>query len=150
MASTQLLTQEEEQRVIEAIQEAEEKTSGEIRVHIEHNCEGESLDRAERIFHDLGMDQTERQNGVLIYIAAEDHKAAVYAGKGIHKQVDEGFWSDVLNILIQHFKENAYEEGIEKAVHKVGEKLTELFPYHQKGERNELSNDISYQDNQAS
>lgn len=148
MASEEFLTEEQEQHVIEAIQKAERQTSGEIRVHIEHHCDREPLERAARIFHELGMDQTELKNGVLIYIASDDHKAAVYAGKGIHKRVEDGFWSDVLNTLIEHFKQNDYEGGIEKAVYKVGEKLQELFPYHQKGDLNELSNEISYHDNQ--
>ncbi len=148
MPRSEFLTKDEEQQIVEAINEAEKQTSGEIRIHIEHNCTGEPLERAARIFHDLGMDQTQRQNGVLIYIASEDHKAAVYAGRGIHSQVEEGFWSDVLRMLIEHFKKDAYEEGIEKAVYKVGDKLAELFPYHQKGNLNELSNEISYHDNQ--
>lgn len=146
MASEQFLTDEQEQRIIDAIREAEKKTSGEVRIHIEHHCEGESLQRAARIFHDLGMDQTQQQNGVLIYIATEDHKAAVYAGKGIHTQVEETFWDDVLNLLIKHFKQSEYEKGIEKAVDKVGHKLEELFPY-QRGDIDELSNDISYHSN---
>ncbi len=150
MASDELLTEEQEQRVIEAINNAEKQTSGEIRVHIEHHCNREPLERAARIFHELGMDQTKLENGVLIYIASEDHKAAVYAGKGIHERVEDGFWSDVLNTLINYFKQNDYEEGIEKAVYKVGDKLQELFPYHQKGDLNELSNEISYRDNQKS
>ncbi|NGP89991.1 TPM domain-containing protein [Fodinibius halophilus] len=149
MADNELLTEEQEQQVIAAIQEAENKTSGEIRVHIEDECSNDALERSAQVFHDLGMDQTQRQNGVLIYIASEDHKAAVYAGKGIHTEVEEGFWSDVLDILLQHFKEDAYEEGIEKAVHKVGNKLIELFPY-KKGDIDELSNEISYHDTENS
>lgn len=143
MASNDFLTAEQEQQVIEAIKKAENRTSGEIRIHIEESCKREPLERAARIFHELGMDQTELQNGVLIYVASEDHKAAVYAGKGIHEQVEDGFWSDVLNILIEHFKKGEFEEGIEVAVHKVGKKLEELFPY-QRGDENELSNEISY------
>lgn len=149
MASNDFLTEEQEQHVIEAIQKVENQTSGEVRVHIEHNCDREPLERAARIFHELGMDQTELQNGVLIYIASEDHKAAVYAGRGIHKQVEEGFWNDVLNLLIEHFKKDEFEEGIEEAVVKVGNKLEELFPY-QRGDVNELSNEISYNENQDS
>ena len=93
------------------------------------------------------MDETKLQNGVLIYVATEDHKAAVYAGKGIHREVEEGFWDDVLQILISHFKQEEFEQGIEEAVHKVGNKLEELFPYHQKGDLDELSNEISFRDN---
>lgn len=142
-SSNHFLTEKQEQRVVEAIQKAEKKTSGEIRVHIEDHCENEPLMRAARIFHELGMGQTAQQNGVLIYIASDDKKAAVYAGKGIHKQVEEGFWDDVLKILISHFKNQAFVEGIEQAIAKVADKLVELFP-HERGDINELSNEISY------
>lgn len=147
MPARQFLTEKEEQQIIDAIARAEEKTSGEIRIHIELRCEEDPLDRASEIFHELGMDQTQYQNGVLIYVATEDHKVAVFAGKGIHRQVEEGFWNDVLALIIQHFKKDAFEQGIEEAVHKVGEKLTEQFPYHQKGDVNELTDEISYNQN---
>lgn len=149
MASHDFLTEKQEQRVIEAIQKVENQTSGEVRVHIEHNCDKEPLERAARIFHELGMDQTDLKNGVLIYIASEDHRAAVYAGQGIHDQVEEGFWSDILNLLLEHFKKDAFEKGIVAAVEKVGAKLEELFPYR-RGDVNELSNEISYHKNQDS
>lgn len=149
MASHNFLTEAQEQQIIEAIERAEKKTSGEIRVHLEYHCNTEPLERAATIFHELGMDQTELQNGVLLYVATEDHKAAVYAGKGIFKKVTEGFWSDVMQILILHFKKGEHEEGIEEAINKVGKKLMELFPYL-KTDANELANELSYHDNKKS
>lgn len=146
MSTNVFLTDEQEKNIIKAIAEAENRTSGEVRIHIEHQCKREPLERAARIFHELGMDQTELKNGVLIYIATEDHKAAVYAGKGIHKQVEDGFWSDVLNILLEHFKKEEFEIGIVEAVRKVGYQLKELFPYH-RDDVNELSDEISYHKN---
>ncbi|MGK7370563.1 MAG: TPM domain-containing protein [Candidatus Halalkalibacterium sp. M3_1C_030] len=146
MSTNGFLTDKQEQSIIKAIAEAENKTSGEIRVHIEHKSNRDPLERAARIFHELGMDETELQNGVLIYIATEDHKASVYAGKGIHNQVEEGFWSDVLNILLDHFKKQEFESGIVEAVKKVGNKLKELYPY-QGGDENELTDEISYHKN---
>ncbi|HET6527894.1 MAG TPA: TPM domain-containing protein [Balneolaceae bacterium] len=148
MPSQKFLTESQERQIIKAIEKAEQQTSGEVRVHIEHHCKGEPLERAARIFQDLGMNQTELQNGVLIYIADEDHKAAVYAGKGIYNQVENDFWSDVLHILTEHFKKGEYEKGIIAAVTKAGAKLFEMFPY-QKADIDELSNDISYNDNQS-
>lgn len=148
MATYDFLTESQEQQIIKAIEQAEKKTSGEVRVHIEHECKTEPLERAAYIFHELGMDQTNLQNGVLIYVASEDHKAAVYAGKGIYNQVESHFWNDVLEILLNHFKKGEHEQGIEEAVRKTGNKLTELFPY-KRADVDELSNDISYRDNQS-
>lgn len=141
------MTEEQEQQVIEAISRAENRTSGEIRVHLEETCDqNDPLVRAARIFHELGMDQTERQNGVLIYIATEDHKAAVYAGKGIHEQVEDPFWNDVLSLILNHFREQEYVEGLTGAVEQVGAKLREMYPYR-KSDVNELPDDISYNAN---
>lgn len=146
MSSDLYLSEEQEQHIIEAIAEAELQTSGEIRIHIEANCPRDPLERSARIFHELGMDQTELQNGVLIYIASEDHKVAVYAGRGIHKQVEDGFWNDVLHLILEHFKSDNFEQGIANAVRKVGDKLRELYPYRE-DDTNELSDEISYHDN---
>ncbi|MDR8393552.1 TPM domain-containing protein [Aliifodinibius sp. S!AR15-10] len=146
MSSDLYLTDEQEQHIIEAIAAAENWTSGEIRVHIESTCDAEPLVRAARVFHELGMDETELQNGVLIYIAADDHKVAVYAGKGIHKEVEDGFWDGVLNLLLDHFRKDEFEQGIANAVTRVGSKLKDLYPY-QRGDVNELSDEISYHDN---
>lgn len=143
MASKDFLTSKQEQRIIEAIQKAEEQTSGEIRIHIEHSSDQEPLQRAVSIFNELGMDQTELQNGVLIYIADEDHQAAIYAGKGIHQQVEDDYWSTILDQLITHFKKQEFEQGIQETVRRVGQKLADLFPTDGR-DTNELSDEISY------
>ncbi|MDX1672109.1 MAG: TPM domain-containing protein [Balneolaceae bacterium] len=146
MAEDTFLTEKQEQQIIDAIADAEKRTSGEIRVHMEHHCETDPLERADQLFHQLGMDETTLQNGVLLYIATEDHKVAVYGGKGIDRKVEEGFWDDVIRILVNHFKADEYEEGIEAAVRKIGRKLEEVFPYRS-GDQNELTDEISYHTN---
>lgn len=146
MATQELLTEKEEQQIVAAINEAEQKTAGEIRVHIEEECNENALEHAARIFHDLGMDATKQQNGVLIYVAYEDHKAAVYAGKGINEQVQEGYWNDVLDILLTHFKKDEFAKGIQESISEVAGKLAELYPYRH-DDIDELTNEISYQDN---
>lgn len=146
MASNPFLTEDQEAEVVRAIAEAEQQTSGEIRIHMEEHCPGDPLERAARIFHDLGMDQTERRNGILIYIATEDHKVAVYAGKGIHEQVENRFWNDVLEIILEHFRRGERAEGLVNAVRKSADKLRELYPRADQYV-NELSNEISYRKN---
>lgn len=143
MASEEFLSEKQEQRIIEAIREAEQRTSGEIRIHIEQSSDQEPLKRAAYIFHELGMDQTQLQNGVLIYIADGDHQAAIYAGKGIHEQVDDDYWSSILDQLIAHFKKQEFEQGIQETVNRVGQKLADLFPSDGR-DPNELSDEISY------
>lgn len=145
MAVKEFLTDEEQDKVIEAIKKAELRTSGEIRVHLEPKCKKDALDRAKEVFAELGMQKTELRNGVIVYLATDSKKVAVYGDEGIHDQVGQAFWDDVLKLMVNHFKQDQFGEGLEKAVLRIGTKLQEMFP-HQRDDENELSDDISYDD----
>jgi uncharacterized membrane protein len=139
------LTQEQEEHIVEAISQAEEATSGEIRVHIEKNCKVESaIERAKEVFAELKMHETEFRNGVIVYVAWKDHKAAIWGDEGIHDKVGQQFWENEVNLLIKYFKEADHETGLTEVVLQIGQKLKENFPFEQKGEVNELSDQISY------
>lgn len=139
------LTQDQEERIVESIRQAEEATSGEVRVHIEKKCKAESaIERAKEVFAELKMHETEFRNGVIVYVAFKDHKAAIWGDEGIHDKVGQAFWEDELALLIKYFKEDDYETGLSEVVLQIGQKLKENFPYEQKGETNELSDEISY------
>jgi len=141
-----LLNSEQEERIIESIKQAEFQTSGEIRVHIENHCKKDVLKRAKKLFHKLGMDQTDQNNGILLYIASEDHKVAIYGGKGLHEKVGQEFWDGILRTLITDFKASRFEQGIINCVNQIGEKLKKFYPY-QDDDINELSDEISYNEN---
>lgn len=145
MSSEPLLTEEQEQNVVEAIARAEKMTSGEVRVHIEEECKKDPLERARKIFHKLKMDRTEQNNGVLIYVATDDRKLAIFGGKAIYEQVGHEFWDDVIEQLSTRFINGQYEIGLVEAVETVGRKLEDLFPY-QRDDVNELTNQISYKE----
>lgn len=142
----QFLTEKEEQDIVQAIQKAEKETSGEIRVHIENKCKKDPLLRAQKVFADLQMQKTELKNGVLVYIASDDHKVAVFGGKAIHDTVGKTFWDDILADMIDDFKKGSFKSGIEKAVLSIGDKLKSHFPY-KSDDKDELSNDISFNEN---
>jgi uncharacterized membrane protein len=141
------LTKEQEEHIVEAIQQAEEATSGEIRVHIEKKCNADSpIERARQVFSELKMHETELRNGVIVYIAWKDHKVAIWGDQGIHEKVGQSFWEDEVKLLISYFKKEDYETGISEVTLQIGQKLKEYFPYQQ-GDINELSNTISYNKN---
>lgn len=138
------LTKDQEKTIVSAIQEAENNTSGEVRVHIENRCKKEDpVERAKEVFAQLKMHQTDLKNGVIIYVAIKDHKIAVWGDEGIHKQVGQEFWDDVLALMKKYFQAEDYETGLRDAVLLVGEKLKAFFPY-QKNDINELDDEISY------
>ncbi|MFN3445558.1 MAG: TPM domain-containing protein [Bacteroidia bacterium] len=142
MSKTFFTTQEQDQ-IIESIRLAELNTSGEIRLHIEANCEGDAYERAKVVFEQLGMHATEQKNGVLFYLAYADHKFAILGDKGIHEKVSQQFWDAEKELLLSYFKQQKFAEGLCLAITQAGEKLKQHFPY-QSNDTNELSNDISF------
>lgn len=142
MNPAKFFTKEEKERIVQAIKEAEKETSGEIRLHIESKCKGDPLQRAMKVFAKLKMHKTALRNGVIIYLAIDDRKFAIYGDKGINEKVPENFWEDVKEVMRQHFKENKHVEGLVKGIAMIGEKLKEFFPY-QADDINELPDDIS-------
>jgi uncharacterized membrane protein len=137
------LTEDHQAEVILAIQEAELKTSAEIRVHVESHCEGHPVDRAKVLFFDLKMDQTDLQNGVLLYLAIKDRKYAIIGDKGIDAKVPLEFWETIRDEMRPILSKNEYGKALSLGVNRIGKVLIASFPYME-GDVNELSNEISY------
>lgn len=142
MEVEQFLTQQQEQEVINAIREAEKNTSGEIRVHFEKSLDQDALKRAQELFFQLEMDKTIFKNGVLFYVAVDDHQFAIIGDEGIDKKVPDDFWESVRDEVISEFVKGNHAKGLVKGILHAGEKLKEYFPFGDKVE-NELSDEIS-------
>ena len=136
------LSKEEEQEIVEAIRIAEKNTSGEIRVHIEKTTSLDAFDRAKEVFHELRMDETELKNGVLIYLAVDDHHFIICGDKGINDLVEPDFWDCTRDVMASQFKKGDFKQGLVDGILRAGERLQKHFPW-QKGDTNELSNEIS-------
>ncbi len=136
-------TKEEQDRIMNAILNAELDTSGEIRVHIESVFKDDVMDRATFIFKKLKMHRTELRNGVLFYLAVKSRKFAIIGDVGINKEVPKDFWNDIKEKMAEYFKENKFTEGLVFGISETGAHLKKHFPYHL-DDINELSDDISF------
>lgn len=135
----------EKERIIAAIKSAEMNTSGELRVYIESRCRFvDPLDRASEIFWGLKMDQTARNNAVLVYVAYRDHQYAVFADNGIHEKLGAQFWASEVAKMSRHFRENQITDAIVKVIEEVGHALQTNFPYEPGIDKNELPDDIVF------
>ena len=149
MSVQNFFSEAEKKQIVEAIEEAELNTSGEIRLHVEGSCKSDVLDRAAYIFEKLGMHKTELRNGVLFYLAVTDHKFAILGDAGINAKVPANFWDEIKETVIAGFRKGKYADGLSKGIQKTGEKLKAEFPY-QSDDKNELSNEISFGEKQKS
>jgi uncharacterized membrane protein len=136
---------EEKQRVVAAIQKAEQRTSGEVRVFVESRCRFvDAIDRAKELFFQLSMDKTIERNGTIVYVAVKDKQAAVFGDEGIHQKVGQKYWEDAINKMMVCFKQANLADGIEQAVFTIGEALYQNFPYNRETDKNELPDDIVF------
>ena len=141
----EFFTAHENDRVVKAIREAEQNTSGEIRVYIEKHCRFvDPLDRAAELFWGLKMDHTVNHNSVLLYVAMKDHQFAIFADHGIHSKLGNAFWQQEVAQMSQHFRENHYIDALVLVIRDIGLALAEHFPYDPNADKNELPDDIVF------
>jgi uncharacterized membrane protein len=144
---THPLTPAQEATLVAAIKQAELRTSGEIRLHLENKCPTpEPLDRAAQVFAELKMHQTKLRNGVLFYLAWQSRQFAVVGDAGINSTVPDEFWEVVKEAVVGHFRQEQYVPGLEHGIRLVGEQLQQFFPYDAATDINELDDTISYGD----
>jgi uncharacterized membrane protein len=123
------LSSAEERRLVEAIARAEVGHRGEIQVFLEARYPGEGpLGRAAALFDALGLTRTRDGTGVLLYVATEDRRVAVWAGPGIHGAAAPGFWSGVAAKVAAGFARGDRAGGIVEALGDLRELLLKAAP----------------------
>ena len=141
----EFFSEEENRQLVDAIQKAEQQTSGEVRIFVESKCKYvDALDRAQEIFASLKMYETDLRNATLIYVAVKDKQAAVFGDEGIHQKVGEQYWKDVVTKMLLQFKNQKLVDGICQGIYDLGEALKTYFPYNSDTDKNELPDEIVF------
>jgi uncharacterized membrane protein len=143
MKAPELFTAQDRERISQAVKSAERLTSGEIRVFIDDHCGEDPLEKAAFLFRKLNMEATAERNGVLVYVAMQDHRLAIYGDTGIHEKLPAAFWQDVVQGMGDRFRDGRYVDGLAWAVSEVGRRLAAHFPAGNHNP-NELSDEITF------
>ncbi len=140
------LSKEQQELVVEAIRQAELSTTGEIRVYMEANCDHDDpMKRASELFYRLGMDNTVSRNAVIVYLAYEDKKFALYGDKEIYiKAGGKQFWEKAAAKLASNLKEKKYVDGLVACINELGAAMSISFPFDPSITKNELPDEIVF------
>jgi uncharacterized membrane protein len=141
MKARHFLKQLEHAQIVAAIQEAEKKTSGEIRVFISRKPIEDPVPAAQHHFVGLGMEKTRDRNGVLIFVAPQTHKFAVIGDAAVHAKCGEAFWTELAREMSTHFRQSDFTSGLVHGVRKAGELLARHFP-RRPGDTNQLADEV--------
>lgn len=130
--------------LVEAIKQAENQSTGEIRVHIDSTSVNNNAKVAFDVFKKLGMDQTKERNAVLFHVNFEKKYLTIIGDKGIHEKVHQKFWNDLHDKITLAFSEGNYYCGLHNAILETGMELKNFFPIKDGENPNELSNEITF------
>ena len=128
----------------QAIKASETAHVGEIRFAVEGALDGTPLfkgqsarERAIEVFSLLRVWDTERNNGVLIYLLLADRDVEIVADRGIHAKVGSQEWEKICRTMETAFKQANYAAGVLSGIQAVTQHLVQHFPAVSDGQ-NEL------------
>ena len=129
MRTKEFLSKLEHDRIVQAIRDAESKTSGQIRVFIQRGeLDVDPLTAAQRRFHRLGMQKMPERNAVLIFVAPRAHQFAVIGDKAIHEKCGEQFWQQLVGGMREYFRNDKFNHALVEAIEEAGRVLASHFP----------------------
>ena len=119
--------------VEKAVKDSERLHRGEIRFVAEASLSLPHLrmplrKRAEALFGELGVWDTEENSGVLLYVQLVDRRIEIVADRGIAARVPQKEWEAVCREMELAFRAQKYEEGSVKAIQAVTSILAREFP----------------------
>jgi uncharacterized membrane protein len=85
-------------------------------------------DRAVEVFSQLRVWDTERNNGVLIYLLLADHDVEILADRGLNAAVSAPEWEVICRDMEQAFRAGRFEDGALAGIRAVGEVLARHYP----------------------
>src|SRR2546421_9317400 len=110
----------DDDRIVNAIREAEGRTSGEIRVYISDATVEDAVSAAQAHFVAMDMTKTRERNGVLIFVAPKSKKFAVIGDQAVHEKCGDAFWTRLTAEMTPMFASAAPTDAIVHAVKTVG------------------------------
>lgn len=142
MRTKEFLSKLEHDQIVQAIRDAEAKTSGEIRVFVQRGkLNADPLVAAQKKFHRLNMHKTQERNAILIFVAPRSHKFAVVGDRAVHEKCGAEFWERIVREMQRRFQSENFSGGLIEAVREVGSLLAAHFP-RKPADTNELPDEI--------
>lgn len=131
-------------RVGQAVERSEAGHGAEIRVAIETRLALAALikgqtarQRAEEVFAQLRVWDTEANNGVLIYVLLADRQFEIVADRAIARVVPQADWEALCQKMEELLQGGRHEAALQLGIETVGTRFAPLFP-HEAGDVNEL------------
>jgi len=132
------------QRIEQAIRQGEKLHDGEIRFAVEAALDPAQLwrgvsarERAIDVFSELGVWDTERNNGVLLYLLLAERDVEIVADRGFNGKVSAAEWERICRRMEAALREGRQADAVVDGIEGVSQLVARHFP-PAPGGRNEL------------
>ena len=122
-------------RLQDQVAASETAHSGEIRICVEGGLPLAQAwrgvtprQRAQVLFGQLGVWDTEHDNGVLVYLLLAERAIEIVADRGLARHVPQPEWDALLQAMAGDFRSGRFEQGLAAAVAAVDQRLRAHFP----------------------
>ncbi len=136
-------------RIEQAVKKSEQFHRGEICFAVESELDTFELirgitprARAQQVFVQLNVWNTEENSGVLIYILLADRAVEIVADRGIAKLIDQSHWQAIADEMSAHLKLHEFEVGCVRAIERATELLSLHFPAHGSTKNSQDDNEL--------
>lgn len=136
------------QQIAVAVQHAEQGHAGEIQVVIEGHLpclqayRQNTRKRAEQLFAELGVWDTEHNSGVLLYLNLCEKQVELVFDRGLQQATEQEVWNSICQNLVQQFTRHQYDEAVIQAISSIGKLLQQFYAEKEIDQSNELPNEL--------
>ena len=145
-AAKRYFSKQDQHAIAQAVTEAEHGHRGEIQVVIEgcipanHAYNQNTRMRAQQLFAELGVWDTEYNSGVLLYLNLCERKVEIVIDRGIRKATEQVVWDEICQKMIKQLSRHQYRDAVMTGVFSIGEVLNAFYAHSTADQHNELSN----------
>ena len=142
-----LLSESTKQDLLKIGTDLDNKYKAQIAVYTIDSLNGEAIeDYANKLFRELGLGDKEKNNGVLILVAKNDHKARIEVGYGLEGDIPDGKAGRILKSMLNDFKKDKYDEGIKLAYGKLANEIYKAHGDEAHANVEEDNNNLTFMD----
>lgn len=133
--------------IAETVQQAEKGHVGEIQVVIEgHIPCSQAYNqttrlRAQQLFAELGVWDTELNSGVLLYLNLCERKVEIVIDRGLKNATPAETWNDICQHIIGLLVQKKFLNAVTTGVIEIGQVLDQYYVKNEQDSHNELPND---------
>jgi uncharacterized membrane protein len=145
-STKQYFSKQDQYAIATAVEQAEHGHIGEIQVVIEGSIPSQmayrydTKMRAQQLFAELGVWDTEYNSGVLLYLNLCDRKVEIVFDRGLKQATKQEVWEEISLNIVECLKSKLFRQGVILGVEKIGNLLDVYYGNKFADYENELKN----------